>query len=67
MHQTLQLSIGGMTCGNCVRHVTEALRGVEGVQGADVNLETATARVVVDGVQRPALIAAVVDAGYSAD
>ncbi|HXJ73406.1 MAG TPA: cation transporter, partial [Candidatus Dormibacteraeota bacterium] len=31
-----ELSINGMTCGNCVRHVTEAIQGVPGVSGAQV-------------------------------
>ncbi|HTL18869.1 MAG TPA: cation-translocating P-type ATPase [Patescibacteria group bacterium] len=36
---TTQLAIDGMTCGNCARHVTEALQGVLGVQTATVNLD----------------------------
>jgi P-type Cu+ transporter len=40
-----ELSIGGMTCGNCARHVTEALQAVPGVRSAAVNLEGKSASV----------------------
>ena len=39
------LNIGGMTCASCVGHVGEALRGVQGVLSADVNLATEKATV----------------------
>ena len=39
------LIVDGMTCGNCARHVTEALEGVEGVALATVDLANATATV----------------------
>lgn len=66
--QTTELNIQGMTCGSCVRHVEAALRGVEGVTRADVDLRGARALVQHDprraGPQR--LVAAVRDAGYDA-
>ena len=66
-HTTLELNIGGMTCDNCVRHVTEALRGVDGVQGAEVDLEAARAKVIMDdGTPRERLVGAVQAAGYEA-
>src|SRR4029077_6399059 len=40
-----QLSVSGMTCGNCARHVTEALQGVTGVQSAAVSLDSHQASV----------------------
>ena len=43
--QTTTLRIDGMTCGNCARHVTEALQSVPGVQSANVTLQTAQAPV----------------------
>jgi copper chaperone CopZ len=63
------LRITGMTCGNCVRHVTEALRGVPGVGAVDVKLADARATVTHDPGKAPiaALIAAVEDAGYQAE
>ncbi len=39
------LNIGGMTCASCVGHVGEALREVQGVLSADVNLATEKATV----------------------
>jgi copper chaperone len=62
------LRITGMSCGNCVRHVTEALRGVPGVGAVEVVLAEARAKVVHDAARAPvaALIAAVEEAGYQA-
>src|SRR4051812_25628909 len=62
-----QLRISGMTCGNCARHVAEALRAVPGVEHASVALETQAATIRwkeqpnVDAAAR-----AVKDAGYDA-
>lgn len=62
----LTLRITGMTCGNCVKHVTQALRAVPGVEAVDVSLERHEA--VVQGQADPArLIAAVVEEGYAAE
>jgi copper chaperone CopZ len=62
---TQSYSITGMTCGNCVRHVTEAVSAVEGVTSVSVDLETGTATVTSDGpVDDAAVAAAVDDAGY---
>lgn len=61
---TAVLTIGGMHCGNCVRHVREALGEIAGVT-AEVDLDTAT--VVV---RHPAdvtvqqLLDAIDEAGY---
>ena len=44
--QTLDVSVGGMTCASCVARVERALKQVPGVQDATVNLATETARVV---------------------
>ena len=62
------LRVTGMTCGACVGHVGHALRGVDGVTGAQVNLATETADVqLTPGTATVAdLQAAVSDAGYSA-
>ncbi|WP_026476258.1 heavy-metal-associated domain-containing protein [Alkaliphilus transvaalensis] len=35
---TKKIVVEGMKCGNCVKHVKEALTGVDGVISADVNL-----------------------------
>jgi Cu+-exporting ATPase len=64
-----ELSIGGMTCGNCARHVTEALQAVSGVRSAAVNLEGKSASVKwAEGTDHNdgALVHAVEQAGYDA-
>ena len=64
--QTLDLGVGGMTCASCVARVEKALKKVPGVQNANVNLATETARVTYAGGEdmAPALRRAVRDAGY---
>jgi len=42
------LKIGGMTCASCVAHVEKALKGVDGVVDATVNLATGKAAVEFD-------------------
>jgi len=39
------LAISGMTCGNCARHVTEAIQSVPGVRNASVSLDADQATV----------------------
>lgn len=63
---TLDLSVGGMTCASCVMRVERALKSVPGVQDVSVNLATESARVVAaDGQDMDArLRRAVRAAGY---
>lgn len=64
--ETIDLEVQGMTCGNCVAHVTKALQGVSGVKGVDVDL-AGTAHVQAKaGTSRASLVAAVDEAGYKA-
>ncbi len=60
------LKIQGMTCNHCVMRVQKALKGVAGVQDAQVDLNKAEAAVTFDEakVKADVLSAAVVDAGY---
>jgi copper chaperone CopZ len=65
METTTTLNVGGMTCENCARHVTDALLGVAGVRAARVDLAASTARIETDGdVPREAIAAALADEGY---
>ena len=66
--RTTTLSIGGMSCGACVRHVTKALDGMTGVVSVDVHLATneATVEHLPTFTDETALIAAIRDAGYEA-
>ena len=41
----IDLGVGGMTCDDCVVHVTEALEAVPGVEGATVDLASRSAMV----------------------
>jgi len=62
-----ELTVSGMTCGNCARHVTEALRSVPGVDSVTVSLEAGRASVRWRETGNPdAVIAAVEKAGFSA-
>ncbi len=63
----IRLEIGGMSCASCVARVEKALRSVEGVQEATVNLATAQAKVSLAGAVSPDdLIQAVQGSGYEA-
>ena len=62
----IELSVRDMTCGNCVRHVSEALEKQAGVERALVDLESG--RAVVSGDADPErLIAALHEEGYPAE
>ncbi len=68
----VDLDVGGMTCANCVMHVTRALESVPGVTHAEVNFATRSAAITIatsepgpsghEAVKR--LTKAVEDAGY---
>ena len=62
----LDLAIDGMTCSACVGHVESALKATPGVLGADVNLATERAAVVIDDTTDAAMLTEVVArAGYA--
>jgi copper chaperone CopZ len=63
---TLQLSVRGMTCGNCARSVERKLAGTPGVTKVAVDLNAATATVEYDiGLVRPEVLTeAVRSLGY---
>jgi copper chaperone len=61
-----KLKIEGMTCGHCVKAVQEALAAVPGVVGpVQVSLERGEA-LIEGGPDPRALVAAVVEEGFSA-
>ncbi len=64
--QTVRLSIEGMSCGGCVRHVTQALELVPGVRVEDVKVGSATISIDPQIASPEALIEAVNAAGYTA-
>ncbi len=65
--EIINLSVKGMSCGHCTGTVDKALRGMDGVREVDVNLEAGVAVVFGNGLDIPALIAAVVDKGFEAE
>jgi len=46
--QTLNLTVHGMTCGNCARSIEKKLAGTPGVTKATVDLQTERASVEYD-------------------
>lgn len=69
MSQTTTFSVDGMTCGNCVRHVTEELTAIPGVTDVQVQLVaggSSPVTVTSDAPLTDAAVAAAVDeAGYA--
>ena len=61
-----ELTVGGMHCGNCVRHVQDALAELPGVSATvDLDLDSAVATVTHPAtVPVQALLDAVDEAGY---
>jgi copper ion binding protein len=68
MTKTITLRVEGMSCEACVKHVTEALMRLEGVESAAVSLRNKSAQVVYDPerVQLQQLLEAVEEEGYEA-
>ncbi len=64
--ETLNLSVRGMTCGNCVRTVERKLASTPGVTRVTVDLTSSSATVEYDsGLVEPEVLAnAVRDLGY---
>lgn len=62
-----ELPVEGMTCGNCVRHVDKAIRGVAGVKAVAVDLMGKRAKVSYDPAvaTEEAMAQAVKKAGYT--
>ena len=66
---TTTFSVDGMTCGNCVKHVTEELTTLPGVTDVQVELVTGGSSPVTVISEAPldaaAIAAAVDEAGYA--
>jgi copper chaperone CopZ len=61
----IDISIDGMSCENCVRHVREALAGLPGVEGVEVDLAAGKAQVQGGGeVSDDGIIEALDEEGY---
>ena len=66
--ETTVLKVTGMTCGGCVRSVSNVLRALPGVASTEVSLEKSEAKVTFDPAiaNQAALRKAIEDAGYEA-
>ena len=62
----IDMGVGGMTCDDCIDHVTEALESVPGVNSATFNLDDRSAVVEARAdVSTDALSGAVRQKGYN--
>ncbi|UFU02906.1 heavy-metal-associated domain-containing protein [Ruania suaedae] len=65
---TTTIEVTGMTCGNCVAHVTEELQEIDGVTDVSVDLRAGTPSPVTltssTSLEEAAIRAAVDEAGY---
>lgn len=62
---SVELQVQGMSCGSCVKKVTQALRALNGVSEVTVDLQSGRVRVTGDPDSN-ALLAALREAGYPA-
>jgi uncharacterized protein len=62
--EVLELSIGGMTCSHCARSVQTALKTVQGVKDASVDLAKCRATVKGNGLSLERLRMVIAAAGY---
>lgn len=65
MAETKTFTVTGMTCDNCVQHVTKAIKEVPGVTAVEVSLGEKKAKVEGD-FEDAKVIEAVVEEGYEA-
>jgi hypothetical protein len=63
--ETLEFSVGGMTCDNCMNHVKRDLLGAAGVSRVDVNLASGQVRVQGTHLERAGLSQVIQAAGYT--
>lgn len=59
-----RIRIDGMSCDNCVRHVTVALKDLDGVSEVDVRLDEKQAIIVAEEIQDQDIIDAIEEVGY---
>ncbi len=65
--KTIRLNVSGMTCNHCAMHVGNALKELDGVTDAKVDLSGKSAEVTYDEskVDKTKMAAAVKEAGYT--
>jgi len=67
MQKKQHFPIQGMTCGNCVQHVEQALKNLSGISQLEVNLEKHEAFVEYDStiVTYESMASTLKEAGYT--
>ncbi len=67
--ETAVIKVEGMSCGGCVKSVTNVLSALPGVAKAEVSLESKCARVEYEAgrVTREDMKRVIVDAGFEAE
>ena len=64
---SIHLTVSGMTCGNCVKHVEKAIASIAGVKSVEVDLASGSVKVDGDIAQNVTeIIAALEEDGYPA-
>jgi copper chaperone len=66
MRNEAHFSIDGMSCQMCVRHVTNALKALPGVELDDVQVGMARVHYDPALVKEPQILSALQEAGYTA-
>ena len=62
--ERIKLSVQGMSCAGCVRHVTHALSTLPGTRVEEVKVGSAVVAIDPSRTSREAVVAAVREAGY---
>jgi Cu+-exporting ATPase len=64
----INLSIGGMNCGACVRRISKALDELDGIDAVEINLASKSAHIQFNSaeIDSAAIMSAIVEAGYQA-
>lgn len=66
MTQTLKMTIEGMHCGGCVNRVTLAIQKVEGVEGVNVEVGSASVQYDPEKAQQQEFVDAINRIGFTA-
>ena len=65
--ETINLTVSGMTCGSCVKHVEKAISSIAGVERVEVDIASGAVKVEGNVSQKVnEIIAALEEDGYPA-
>ena len=65
--QSEKLTISGMTCGNCVKHVQKALGEIDGVTVGEVTIGSAEVSYDPETTDRATIVEAIEESGYGVE